>query len=94
MSIDLFIISTRDENHFGQFIFPKSVLVKQGILTSGRKEGKRAMRVYPPWDTTTSPQAKKIQKWQLEYFFECVKNQDLWHRSSTSNGGFYDYWLC
>jgi hypothetical protein len=68
--IDLFIVSVRSGKHLGQFIFPKSVLTYQGILSTKKKEGKRAMRVYPPWDITTSKQAQKTQQWQLEYFLE------------------------
>ena len=70
--IGFFIISSRKENNFGHFIFPKSVLIAQGILTSDL-EGKRAIRVYPPWDLCTNKQAQKTQKWQLNYFFE-MKN--------------------
>jgi hypothetical protein len=68
--IDLFIISTRKENRFGQFVFPKSVLCEQGIISTNNKEGKRAIRVYPSWDITTSKQAQKTQKWQLDFFLE------------------------
>ncbi|KIA99277.1 MepB domain containing protein [Flavobacterium sp. KMS] len=66
--IDLFIVSTRNGSHFGQFIFPKSILHQKGILSDDTKEGKRAIRVYPPWDSTTSKQAQKTQQWQLDYF--------------------------
>jgi hypothetical protein len=72
-SIDLFIITTRKDNQFGLFIFPKSVLITKEIV-SDKKEGKRAIRVYPPWDSTTSKQAQKTQKWQLEYFLEIPQN--------------------
>jgi hypothetical protein len=68
--IDLFIINTRSGDNFGQFVFPKSVLCQQGILTTDLKEGKRAIRVYPSWDITTNKQAQKTQKWQLDYFLE------------------------
>ncbi|MGQ7945208.1 MepB family protein [Flavobacterium sp. WC2509] len=71
--IDLFIISVRKDNHFGLFIFPKSVLITKEIV-SDKKEGKRAIRVYPPWDITTSKQAQKTQKWQLDYFLEIPQN--------------------
>lgn len=74
--IDLFIISTRKDNHFGLFIFPKSVLIAKEIV-SDKKEGKRAIRVYPPWDVTTSKQAQKTQKWQLDYFLEINQIMDL-----------------
>jgi hypothetical protein len=72
--IDLFIISARKDDHFGLFIFPKSVLITKEIV-SDKKEGKRAIRVYPSWDVTTSKQAQKTQKWQLDYFLEINQNQ-------------------
>lgn len=72
--IDLFLISVRKDNHFGLFIFPKSVLIAKEII-SDKKEGKRAIRVYPPWDITTSKQAQKTQNWQLDYFLEIAANQ-------------------
>lgn len=68
--IDLCVINTRSGDHFGQFVFPKSVMCQQGILTTDLKEGKRAIRVYPPWDITTNKQSQKTQKWQLAYFLE------------------------
>jgi hypothetical protein len=71
--IDLFIVSTRKDNNFGLFIFPKSILITKEIVTD-KKEGKRAIRVYPPWDITTSKQAQKTQKWQLDYFLEIQEN--------------------
>lgn len=67
-SIDLVLINVINGNQFGQFIFPKSVLCEQGILTINDKEGKRGFRVYPPWDKTTNKQAIKTQNWQLNYF--------------------------
>ncbi len=68
--IDFFIISTRKDNHFGQFIFPKAVLYEKGVIADETKEGKRAIRVYPPWDDANSKQAQKTQQWQLKYFLE------------------------
>lgn len=67
-AVDLFVVNVKSDNHFGQFVFPKSVLLEQGVLTSNLKEGKRAIRVYPPWDRTFSKQAQRTQKWQLKYF--------------------------
>ena len=75
-SIDLFIISTRKGNQFGLFIFPKSILITKEIV-SDTKEGKRAIRVYPPWDSTTSKQAQKTQKWQLDYFLEITQDETI-----------------
>jgi hypothetical protein len=67
---DLFVISTRKENHFGQFVFPKKVLCDQDIVSENETGGKRGIRVYPPWDKTINPQAQKTQRWQLKYFLE------------------------
>ncbi|WP_088044275.1 MepB family protein [Bacillus sp. EAC] len=88
--VDLFVISTRNDDKFGQFIFPKTVLCDQGILSNKGKGGKRAIRVYPPWDKPSSRQAKKTQTWQLEYFLEtplsrpidCVRAHNLYNTQS------------
>lgn len=72
--IDLFVISVREAEHFGQFVFPKIVLYEKGILSKEGEGGKRAMRVYPPWDITDNRQAKKTQIWQLMYFYEIHLN--------------------
>jgi hypothetical protein len=68
--IDLFVINTRKGDLFGQFVFTKDVLIKHGILSISLKEGKRGFRVYPPWDTADNKQARKTQKWQLDFFLE------------------------
>jgi hypothetical protein len=73
--IDFFIISTRDNDRFGQFIFPKSVLHQQAIISDEHKEGKRAFRLYPPWGITLNKQAQKTQEWQLAYFVEISKDK-------------------
>jgi len=65
---DFIIITARDKDNFGQFIFPKSVLADNGIITRNGKEGKRGIRVYPPWDIATNKQAMKTQSWQTKYF--------------------------
>ncbi|OMD02861.1 MepB family protein [Paenibacillus sp. FSL R5-0636] len=74
---DLFVISTRNGNHFGQFIFPKAVLGEQDILSAKGEGGKRAFRVYPPWDNPTSRQAQKTQTWQSEYFLDIPVNKPV-----------------
>lgn len=76
-AIDFFVINTKSNDKFGQFIFPKSVLCQQGIISTNLKEGKRGIRVYPPWDLTVSKQAQKTQKWQLEYFLEIPLNKSV-----------------
>ncbi|HAT1987761.1 TPA: MepB domain containing protein [Legionella pneumophila] len=76
-SVDFFIINTRKGPHFGQFIFPKSVLCQQGVLSINNIGGKRAMRVYPPWDITVNRQAQKTQQWQLAYFLEIPGHTEI-----------------
>lgn len=77
-AIDLCIVSVSSNNHFGQFVFPKSILLKQGILSKNGIGGKRAIRVYPPWDKTESKQAAETQAWQLNYFLNLdPQNLDL-----------------
>jgi hypothetical protein len=75
-SIDFVIISVRKNDLFGQFIFPKSILLEKGIFSTNRKDGKRATRVYPPWNQTTSKQAQKTQQWQLEHFYKITPDLD------------------
>lgn len=74
---DLLVITTfKNENEFGQFIFPKEVLLKKDILRSTSTKGKMAIRVYPIWDNPSSKQAIKTQKWQLPYFVDmCNPNK-------------------
>ena len=76
-AIDLIVISVRKENRVGQFVFPKSVLCEKGIISTTAKEGKRAIRVYPPWDEAMNNQAQKTQQWQLDYFLEIPTNEKL-----------------
>lgn len=76
-AIDFVIISSRKNDWFGQFIFPKSILLEKGIFSTSAKEGKRAIRVYPPWDETTNKQAQKTQQWQLHYFYKINTEADL-----------------
>lgn len=75
--IDLLIVIVKEKNNFGQFVFPKAVLIKQGVISVNGKGGKRALRVYPPWDKTESKQASKTQTWQLEFFAEIPKNKSI-----------------
>lgn len=75
--IDLVIISCRKEEEFGQFVFPKTILVEKKIFTKNNIEGKRGIRVYPPWDIATNKQATKTQNWQVEYFLEIDAESNL-----------------
>ena len=68
--VDLFVINVKRNDDFGQFVFPKVLLYEKGFISKGGDGGKRAMRLYPPWDKTDNRQAKATQKWQLDYFFQ------------------------
>lgn len=68
--VDCFVVSTRHAENFGQFVFPTSVLCAHDIVSKQGVGGKRAIRVYPPWDKTESRQAQKTQRWQLDYFLD------------------------
>ena len=67
--IDFIIITSKSGDNFGQFIFPKSVLVDKGIITRNGNRGKRGIRVYPLWDIATNKQAEDTKSWQTKYFF-------------------------
>ena len=75
--IDFFVVNARTANQFGQFVFPKSILIKKGIVSTNKKEGKRAFRVYPSWDVANSKQAERTQKWQLNHFYKIEEETDL-----------------
>lgn len=72
--INFVMISIRKDENWGMFIFPKQTLVAKGIFSTKTKEGIRATRVYPTWDETSSKQAQKTQKWQLDYFLSLDKD--------------------
>lgn len=67
-AFDFYVIGVKTPKDSGQFIFPKKVLVEQGILSKNHRGGKRGFRLYPSWDQAMNSQAKKSQSWQLTYF--------------------------
>ena len=76
-NIDFFIIATRKDENFGVFIFPKNALLKNRILTTEEKDGKRGIRVYPIWDQAINPQAQKTQLWQTKYFINLSEEKEI-----------------
>ncbi len=76
-SLDLLVINTFTDKYFGQFIFPKSILIKKGILKTNEQDGKMGIRVYPSWDTPVNKQAIATQKWQLSYFIDISDTNKL-----------------
>ena len=81
-NFDFLCIQVKLNDKLGQFVFPKSILIQKGILTTQKKDGKRGFRVYPKWDKAISKQAISTQKWQLKYFIELNKSTDLQHLKS------------
>lgn len=63
---------------YGMFIFPVSLLIEKGIVSSTKRKGKTGFRVFPPWSQDRgvigtkvfSESGKKTQRWQLPYFLE------------------------
>jgi hypothetical protein len=76
-TIDFVVVSCRNGEYFGQFVFPKEVLGEKKIFTKNNIEGKRGIRVYPPWDIAINKQAIQTQTWQLEYFLEMATTVDI-----------------
>lgn len=68
-SVDLAMVSVCKDEQRGLFVFPKEILIKHQVFSREGRGGKRAIRVYPPWDHALNAQALKTQKWQGEYFF-------------------------
>lgn len=75
--VDLFVISSRDEQHFGQFVFTMDALREHGVVSEDGSGGKRAFRVYPPWVTTTSRQARTTQAWQVDHFLHLHRDSPV-----------------
>lgn len=73
---DFLVVSVRMDDLLGQFIFPKIVLYEKGLISKEDKGGKRAMRIYPPWNIADNKQAEITQTWQLEYFVSIEPHVD------------------
>lgn len=69
-SKDKLIINILDGSKKGQFVFPKELLFKKGIISSEKHKGKMAIRVYPIWEKDLNKTAISTQKWQIPYFLD------------------------
>lgn len=86
---DFVVITTfKDDQQFGQFVFPKELLLEQNILASPSTKGKMSLRVYPAWDQPTSKQAMNSQNWQLPYFVDMSIADPLQSRQVLALYGF------
>lgn len=67
---------------YGMFIFPISLLIAKGIVSSVKNKGKTGFRVFPPWSQDRgisgtkvfSESGKKTQRWQIPFFVEIDEN--------------------
>ncbi len=71
---DYFVIYTYSNTQAGYFLFSKITLAKNGVISTHEKEGKRAIRIYPPWSKNLNNQAAKTQKWQSQNFYALSSN--------------------
>lgn len=68
------IVNITDGEKSGQFVFPKSILVRKSILSHDDVVGKMAFRVYPIWESNLNQTAKRTQDWQMPYFIDCSQS--------------------
>ncbi|MEH6556983.1 MAG: MepB family protein [Oceanicoccus sp.] len=69
----------------GIFIFPVSLLIEKGIVSSLKHKGKTGFRVFPPWSgdrgmvgtKVFSESGKKTQRWQSPYFLDIDENGSI-----------------
>ena len=75
---ELLVINCLGSNEeFGQFIFPKAILLKHQILRSDTSKGKMGMRIYPAWSFPESKEALKTQAWQAAYYIDLSDTNTL-----------------
>ncbi|ANF95549.1 MepB family protein [Paenibacillus bovis] len=67
---DHVIVHVIEHKQKGQFIFPRELLLKHGVLRTDDRKGKMAIRVYPDWEKDLNTSASSTQKWQLPYFIK------------------------
>lgn len=73
-AIAVVVVYAEKDKNSGYFMFSSSILSNKNIFSANGKEGKRAFRVYPPWDLPQNKQAAATQKWQLDYFVASERN--------------------
>lgn len=76
-NFDFYFIAVSKEDCFGVFIFSKKILLEHQVLSNGKINGKRGIRVYPPWDLAGNKQAEKTQKWQTQCFLKLPWNENI-----------------
>ncbi|MGX7265425.1 MepB family protein [Enterococcus crotali] len=74
---DKLVITVFDQEKKGQFIFPKELLIKKGILSHEKVVGKMALRVYPTWLDELNRTASATQRWQAPFFIDLTAKPDV-----------------
>ena len=72
---DFYIISIEENENSGVFIFPKTLLEKENLISSELKVGKRGFRIYADWHFPNSKQAEKTKLWQTQFFIDFSKKE-------------------
>ncbi|WP_323854762.1 MepB family protein [Xenorhabdus koppenhoeferi] len=75
-NIDFCLIATFSGKQKGIFLLDSHTLIAKGVFSTSSKEGKRAIRVYPTWESPTSKQAIQTQKWQSLHFVDFNNQED------------------
>ncbi|QIL46533.1 MepB family protein [Vagococcus coleopterorum] len=65
---DYLVINIIDNDLRGQFLFPKEILIKKGIIKTEEQKGKMGFRVYLPTEQDLNKTATQTQRWQKAYY--------------------------
>ena len=86
---DFYIISIKESENSGFFIFPKAVLEKENLISSEFKVGKRGFRIYADWHFPNNKQAEKTKLWQTQFFINYKDSEnnllEKWRKIFKSN---------
>ena len=55
----------------------ENVLSDKNVFSTKGMGGKRAIRVYPPWESNLNRQAQKTQEWQTKYFLDMTLTTNI-----------------
>ena len=67
-NFDFYIISIEENKNEGFFLFPKDILIKENLISSKQKTGKRGFRIYTDWHLPENKQAEHTKRWQTQFF--------------------------
>ena len=75
--VALVIVAVSDGVRHGHFVFDRSTLLQQGVMSRDQLGGKLAIRVYPPWSEPVAMDAIRTQNWQSRCFLPFDGTQTL-----------------